>query len=1119
MGLHILTALVTLSITWLLFRAAKSPGLYGKYRAIKNHLDEFGRAWLLLSIYYLIRLALPASLTDTLVSPENSLNILLWHTLVMLVCAVTNVFLRRAILELELFSARPELRTLTLSKRIYFFLTNDGILWSFVVSIGLLFFPSVLSNLKPGVFVILAYFAQLIVSSFLFARLGVAYYQAIQARDLEITAWLYAFLQLSYPILALASTSRVFELVLTLNKFTLGALAIRAGMQVSRRADALDVGHSPAPLENLGKKMLRQASLQVMLQSGVAILAVLAVIVAASKGYLSVVNWAIKSSFPLWQVLLIRTLWLVPLWLAFQLIAYFTLTNGFRVRWTAHGNGALASLLRVDGPGTRLYKNWTKISLSAKSISSERPVQVVLLHGIFSRADKCWGLLPAILIHSGKVARVHLLSYKHSLWTPASQLKELGEEASVNLRTIIESSKEPTIIFAHSLGGLLVMRALANLFSQESRRLLEKIKHVVFIASPLVGTHYAYLCWPWSWSRALAPRSNFIASLLAAFAEQIPPPLTVVGEEKHYCTTTFFYGIRDKIVGRLASLITVPGRRAHVPDWHSLSSIYSLSSPQAASYLAELTAPSRSASLMRFMALNLIGKRTPRLGFLFEFIGGRSLADAIVIEEFAGEWGERLQLAGVGADRIQGALQDLLRSAYEHATATADPGRRDWNIFWKDLANCFDMAFQSRELVRFTWPTGEALLLFCNGTAGFITVVPEDSDRYQRKTEYDLLLANVATYFADNTIAVDPLALATLLSKTCTHSLSLVDSVHQDEKLACSAIVDGSRNYFAVYERTGVVAKGKTSQGILVHAAAFGPSLRFDDLKITGIDLLEDASLYVEPLERTARCHLWRINFLRGKQAGEIYSVRWFIQWPHCMSLDSDIDTLNLSILENKPGMIKFNIQVPCAPARFSSAVIAGQGLTMMRPSETVLDPDRKLYRLGLSLRPTADMDAVLLYYKLRDDKTLTIAEMIEMIPACDNDLKEIETIAKTSEVYCGPKEKGRDLSERALARKYLLAKAADRIVGFLETQESETDDEKGRCLSISAIVVVRAFRGFGIGRKLAGSALERAFHDGFHAAQVTAPDELRGFFETLGFSAIATVPSIKGQSLLRKSL
>lgn len=1119
MGLHILTVLVTLSITWLLFRTAKSPGLYGKYRAIKNHLDEFGRAWLLLSIYYLIRLALPPSLTETLASPENSLSTLLWHTFVMLICAVTNVFLRRAILELELFSAQPESRTLTLPKRIYFFLTNGGILGSFVASIGFLFFPSVLSNLKPDAFVILAYFAQLIVSSFLFFRLGLAYYRAIGARELEITAWLYAFLQLSYPLLALASTSRVFELVLTLNKFTLGALAIHAGIQVSHRPDARDASHPSAPLDNLGKKMQRQASLQRMLQFGVAVLAVLVAIVAVSKGYRLVVSLATQNGFPLWQVLLIRVLWLVPLWLVLQLISYLILANGFRVRWAAHGNGALSTLLRVDDPGTRFYKNWTKISLSARDVSSERPVQVVLLHGIFSRADKCWGLLPAIFLHSGKVARVHLLSYKHSLWSPASQFKELGEETSENLRTLIESSKEPTVIFAHSLGGLLLMRALANLFSQQPRRVLEKIKHVVFIALPLIGTHYAYLCWPWSWSRVLAPRSNFIANLLAAFAEQIPPPLTVVGEEKHYCTTTFFYGIRDKIVGRLARLITVPGRRAQVPDWHSLASIYNVSGPEAASYLAELAAPSRSISLMRFMALNIIGRRTPRLGLLFELVGGRRLSDAIVIDQFTSEWGQNLQRLEAGTDQIQVALHDVLRPAYELATATADPGRRDWNIFWSDLANCFEMTFENRELVRLTWPTGEALLLFFNGTAGFITVVPEDSDSYQRKAEHGSLIANVSTYLADNTITVDPLALETLLSKTCMHRLSFVDSLHRDEKFTCSAIIDGSGNYFGIYERTGTIAKGKASQGILVHAAAFGPALRFDDLHITGIDLLENALLYVEPLERTARCHLWRINFLTAKQEGEAYSIRWFFRWPHSMSLDTDIDTLNLSILENRPETVHFNVQVPCPPAVFSSAIITNDGLKMMRPSERSTDPERKLYRLGLSLNPTAEVEAALIYYKLPASKKLTIAEMIDVIPAGDDDLKEIETIYETSEVDCGPKEKIRDILERAPARRYLLAKAADRIVGFLETKECDTDGERCRCLTLSALVVVRAFRGFGIGRKLVGLALERAFHDGFQAVQVTAPDELRSFFEALGFSFIAIVPDIKGQSLLRKSV
>ena len=1037
----------------------------------------------------------------------------------MLVCVVTNFFLRRSILELELapFADQgPTPEPSSRAVRLYYYLTNDGLVWSFIASVALLFIPTVLTEMPARTFVVLAYVAQLTVSSLLFARLGLAYRRALGKRDLQWLAIFYGSLQLAYPFFVLPSTSKIFELVLTINKLALGALVIHSGRTVSRRPDASDVRRQADPLDSLGTRMLRQASLQRMLQASIAFITVAAVVVAIKEGFTLLI--ARTSKLPAWSTLLLCAACLPGLWLLLQLAAYLVLIkSGYRVRWRAHANGALASVAQLDDPGRSFHKGWTKITLSARVVAPETKYQIILLHGLFSHGERCWGLLPAILLDSGKVVRTHLLSYQHSLWTSAARLKELGEETVENLLRLVRSSTEPTILFGHSLGGLMLMRFLVTLLRQEPSGTIERIEHVVFVAPPITGTLYAYICWPWSWCRTLSPRSELLTDLIRDFTQTLPPPMTVVGEERPYCTVSFLYGIRDHIVGRLARLISFPGHRVTVPEWHTLPSVFSRTGPQAENFLAELSTPSRSLNLMHLLAANLIGKRTPRLGVLFAFAGPKKLAAAWVIDEVRLEWGS--QLLNSTAPNTYGRhvlLAEVLRPAYEVAVANADHNARSWESFWDDLIACFERGFEHRETIRLPWPTGETFFLFCNRSAGFAVVVAEESDSlsYQesmrRTAGHRSMLAGMAKHLAASSLPIDLDALEPLTSPTCSHPISILDSLHEDHVVSYSGVVDGSGNYFGIYERSGVVARNKSSQGILVHAAAYGPMLRFPELKATAIDLIENIELDVEPIHHTPRCQLWRMNFTTSKQAGEPYAVRWFFRWPHCMSLDRDIDVMNLSILPNRSRLAVMSLQMPSQPLVYHAGLVADHELRFMPPSDRDFRPEVCCYRLGITVTETTELEAIFLYYKLPSVAGAALAELVEVGPASASDLAEITALrhALTNSHQKPVPAKDDD---------FLVAKVGERVVGFL--QHGKPSEGNAQVMSIFFTAVVSAFRGFGIGRKMINYAIDNV-RGGIPEVQLTAPVEYIAFYESLGFSPIASpTGSSTNGSVLRRRL
>jgi GNAT superfamily N-acetyltransferase len=225
---------------------------------------------------------------------------------------------------------------------------------------------------------------------------------------------------------------------------------------------------------------------------------------------------------------------------------------------------------------------------------------------------------------------------------------------------------------------------------------------------------------------------------------------------------------------------------------------------------------------------------------------------------------------------------------------------------------------------------------------------------------------------------------------------------------------------------------------------------------------------------------------------------------------------MNLSILKNKPKNAEITLQLPCRPTVFHGGLVTGQQLKVTAPTTRYFDEETNSYRFGLSISETAEIEAMILYYKLPAFKSLPLSEMVEVLPAQPRDLNDIALIDRA---VGRDRKRQNSRSPQPRDNGFFIARIADRVVGFLESFTENGNGSDNRQLILSFVGVVGAFRGFGIGRKMILSALKRASSEGIQEVRLSAPHEYRSFYVNLGFSPNSLTADSAGESLMLKKL
>lgn len=754
--LYFFTAGVTTLLPLLFLWALKATPREGPSRHLRNHTKELSRAWTLLALFYWFRLALEQLVPGISNPSYTPANLATWVTLFHLgaiaVSVATNIYLRRSIVELEIVylpvesSYAPIFRgatsaTILGSRLVRLFTDSIAILTSLLISATSLVLPHVLSIQFSWIFPFTAYSSQAVVSLALFVRLSAAY---SKFRKGALPAWpsfAYGLFQFLSPLPHFLPRFALFEFFFDLAKLAFG-LSVFGWINYSASRSAKQ-GEAYQPLdpaiaaemhremdaiEKLATRTREQAKLYRIGQLGFSLLTILGLLGLISLPY----GWSLSAleqvGAPTLVLMATRFAWVAAAILITQITVYVVRRRfNYAIPWRKHSLGALAENIRVGTRGPTTSEAWTHLTLEPATSGSDSNgpdmrsrVQVILLHGLFSSGERCWGLLPAILLDSGLVSQVHLISYRHGLFSGTRQAYQLTDELKDILATRIRGTRLETVIFAHSLGALLAMRALSAL--ARDRALMKKLRHFVAVAPPLAGSAYVWLCWPWSWSRLLAPGRRFVVETLESFAEAFPSPGAVVGEDKALCTCSLLYGTRDNVIGPLVKLFSIPGRKVAVPSWHSTSSVLDPRSDHARRFLEELAPMTRSEFLMAVLASNLKGKRSADLALVFKLAESEDIASALSIWELRSDWNEAVI---VGMSRVD-QEKDLESVLSEHFSQTPGAGGADWKKYWTSINTTFSACYRGRNLALAEWPGRRSLYLFSNGEAGFAMIMDNE---------------------------------------------------------------------------------------------------------------------------------------------------------------------------------------------------------------------------------------------------------------------------------------------------------------------------------------------------------------------------------------------------------
>jgi pimeloyl-ACP methyl ester carboxylesterase len=193
--------------------------------------------------------------------------------------------------------------------------------------------------------------------------------------------------------------------------------------------------------------------------------------------------------------------------------------------------------------------------------STKAKAAIVFVHGFGGKADTTWGRFPELLMAESALASwdVFSIGYSTSLafdlagfWSADPEIITLGGLIETVAAVPPLDAYESIAILAHSMGGLLVQRALLS-----NSALRERVSHVLLFGTPSNGLDKASPFNFWKRQiRDMAAGSPFITKLRSEWTTTIGPtfPFTFVTVA----------GDRDEFVPRTSSIEPFPEARRRV---------------------------------------------------------------------------------------------------------------------------------------------------------------------------------------------------------------------------------------------------------------------------------------------------------------------------------------------------------------------------------------------------------------------------------------------------------------------------------------------------------------------------------------------------------------------------
>jgi ribosomal protein S18 acetylase RimI-like enzyme len=908
-----LSAAVALTIWW----TSRHRNLTGRYRALKNHLKEFNNLWIALVFYYAIQSLWPRFSAAAKHPLWNALPYLryvtpsfIWHLMIALLLACANLWLRRAGLELEI-SQLPG------NEGKILFPETLSPLWQRLLKlperyIGLFFGVAVLL-LVVGIFPANASWApiwadnfQVLVNSALFISLSFAYSNILRARWIAHLSWIYGLAQLPYSFYAGPGE-------LTPYSQFLGALKIIYGitlcLTVYRFAQLHPDGHEDDArhaLERVAKRLNAHAYQQPLFQLIIATAGLSLWVLAILSVYTFVLD-ALETRFHWVFTGMVRALFLLPLLVGAQFLLYFVAARlRYRVSWGSLAEGVLKPLFTVtthpsDDLAPALHRLTVQRAAGAERAASPQDDirQIILLHGFMNDGAGTWGLLPVLLLDRPFIERVHVVTYKHRLYTTRKGLETIARELRIHIRTLMTDYEGSTILIGHSLGAILLLLLIPDLL-KDAVAVQKYLRHLCLVGPPLLGSPFAKLAFPSPISWLLGRHSSFLAQVLRDAAEDLPPAGSPANGERLRPSMSLIPGTRDEVVGSLIQFTILPAKVVEAPGFHGLGMAFLERQELTRAYFRVLAEPCPAETLARQVAQSL-GLWTAGEGGILR-LTGETLDSAMVV---SGMREDTLIDNSVGGEKpFKSTLE-----RYYRATGQVNTG--DWEAFWRSLSE--HVAERSRPVVVTTpWHNGRTLLLYLNRVSGCFGIcsatTPDEAVVHERGVEK---LGVGAQLLRQRYPALNIGGTSGALAETCGHLEPLRAQGIAFSGLAARAAIDRRGTYYGVYSLHGKVTARQGITRVLVHLGADVTGRRAGDLAFSAFDEHRHAPLEVAEKGVEQHCYLITLDAGRAYNHGEEIAIRFSFRQPECVSTERDVDCFKLYPLLQEQASVSVELHLP----------------------------------------------------------------------------------------------------------------------------------------------------------------------------------------------------------------
>jgi len=504
-----INGILSLATCAVLYRKREYFEARGLSSSARRHMMDFSIAWLVLGAYYCIS-AVVLILQGS--DRNRAVYVHLLDAAAAIVCAFTNLYLRRAVVHLSRplqhpvqrdsacaplgFAAfrRQSLRAPGYAAR------DDGAVWILDFLIGAACLLAVTSFLgmsflglpKKPLFRFLGYVPEMLLTAWLLFWIA-RVYNRIGTTWLMIGALhIYALLSVLYPLVFIYFERPFFGLILAGGK---GLILVAA--LLSRGLVALPGQEPPDALKALAI-LYHQRSQKRYSHWAISYTLFITAILFVVFGLAHAITAVMQLLWP-WRVGALVGAALVLFLLAQTLWAFGQYLCGYRQHWRHFAEKELYPFLDYEDRTFRM-PGWHCERLAlAKGPDPEPPATVIFLHGFLSSTSRGWGLLPIIMLNSKRISSVYLLTYKHYLWTPGRKLKEWQRTTGYLLDRIAARENGDLIVVAHSLGCLIALRSL----EETGVRTRGRLKNLICVAAPLTGAWQARLGWPWRIPAAL----------------------------------------------------------------------------------------------------------------------------------------------------------------------------------------------------------------------------------------------------------------------------------------------------------------------------------------------------------------------------------------------------------------------------------------------------------------------------------------------------------------------------------------------------------------------------------------------------------------------------------------